>query len=122
MLSNAELLNVVASPRRREILRLAWNREQSAGDLHRAMSDVTFGAISLQLRTLTDAGLLSVRAIGRNRFYRAKRKALAPVAHILENMWNDALWQLKLAAELEATRRGPRRQRRPHKAKKKNGR
>ena len=30
------------------------------------------------------------------------------VGPMLERMWGDALWRLKLAAELEATRRGPR--------------
>jgi hypothetical protein len=28
---------------------------------------------------------------------------------MLERMWDDALWKLKLAAELEETRRGPKR-------------
>jgi hypothetical protein len=37
-----------------------------------------------------------------------RREALGPVAAILEAMWNDALWQLKLKAELEEARRGPR--------------
>jgi hypothetical protein len=27
---------------------------------------------------------------------------------MLERMWSDALWRLKLQAELEETRRGPR--------------
>jgi hypothetical protein len=31
---------------------------------------------------------------------------------VLEQMWDDALWQLKLAAELEQSRRGPRPRRR----------
>src|SRR5258707_1293377 len=56
------VLDAIASPRRREILRLVWNDEQSAGAIHRAMPDVTFGAISLQLRSLVKAGL--VEALG----------------------------------------------------------
>jgi DNA-binding transcriptional ArsR family regulator len=95
-------------PRRREILRLVWNEERSAGDIHRSMPDVTFGAVSLHLRTLTETGLLDVRVDRRYRFYRARKEALGPVAAILENMWDDALHRLKLAAELEASRRGPR--------------
>jgi len=51
--------------------------------------------------------LVEARAQRRNRFYRARREALGPVAEILERMWDDALWKLKLAAELEETRRGP---------------
>jgi DNA-binding transcriptional ArsR family regulator len=101
------LLDAIASPRRREILRLVWNEEQTAGAIHRAMPDVTFGAVSLQLRALVDAGALEARSQQRNRFYRARRDVLQPVAGILERMWDDALWKLKLAAELEESRRGP---------------
>jgi DNA-binding transcriptional ArsR family regulator len=105
----AAALDAIGSPRRREILRLVWNEEQPAGAIHRAMPDVTFGAVSLQLRELLKAGVVEVRMERRNRFYRARRELLAPVAAILETMWDDALWKLKLAAELEETRRGPKR-------------
>jgi DNA-binding transcriptional ArsR family regulator len=108
----AATLNAIASPRRREILRLVWNEEQAAGDIHRAMPDVTFGAVSLQLRTLVEAGLVSARADGRHRLYRARREALASVGGMLEAMWSDALWRLKLNAELVETRRGPKSTRR----------
>jgi hypothetical protein len=53
------------------------------------------------------AGLIEARSQQRNRFYRARREALGPVGEILEGMWDDALWKLKLAAELEESRRGP---------------
>ena len=107
-----EALQVLASPRRCEILRLVWNEEQSAGAIHRAMPDVTFGAVSLQLRSLVEAGLVEARAEQRHRFYRARREVFGPVAAILESMWDDKLWKLKLAAELEETRRGPKPRRR----------
>jgi DNA-binding transcriptional ArsR family regulator len=101
------ILSAVASPRRREILRLIWKEERSAGDIHREMPDVTFGAVSLQLRSLADAGLVDIRRDRTFRYYPAKRDALAPVAQLLEQMWSDSLWKLKLLAELEASRRGP---------------
>jgi DNA-binding transcriptional ArsR family regulator len=101
-------LSAIASPRRREILRLVWGGELAAGEIHRAMPDVTFGAVSLQLKALVDAGLVSSRAEGRHRYYRARRDALGPVAKLLEEMWGDALWRLKLQAEFQETRRGPR--------------
>jgi DNA-binding transcriptional ArsR family regulator len=72
------------------------------------MPDVTFGAVSLQLRALAQAGLIDVRPEGQQRYYRARRQALGPVVRVLETMWDDALWRLKLAAELEQSRRGPR--------------
>ncbi len=80
----------------------------AAGDIHRAMPDVTFGAVSLQLRELARAGLVSTRAEGKHRLYQARKDALAPVAKMLEQMWDDALWRLKLMAELDQSRRGPR--------------
>jgi DNA-binding transcriptional ArsR family regulator len=104
---DAAVIAAIASPRRREILRLVWDRELAAGEIHRAMPDVTFGAVSLQLRALMAAGVVDVRRERQHRFYRAKREALGEVGGILERMWDDALWRLKLQAELEASRRGP---------------
>lgn len=98
---------VLASPRRREILRQVWDKERAAGAIHEAMPDVTFGAVSLHLRALATAGLVSVRRDRRHRFYRACKEPLGPLARTLELMWDDALWRLKLNAELEETRRGP---------------
>jgi DNA-binding transcriptional ArsR family regulator len=112
MLDERALLAAIASPRRREILRLVWDDDRSSGDIARAMPDVTFGAVSLQLRALADAGLVNVRADGRQRFYRAKRDAFGPIGRMLEQMWDDALWKLKLTVELEQSRRGPRPDRR----------
>jgi DNA-binding transcriptional ArsR family regulator len=112
MLSQTAVLAAIASPRRREILRLVWTQELTAGTIHQAMPDVTFGAVSLQLRSLVEAGLLQTRAQSRNRFYRARREALGPLGKMLEQMWDDKLWALKLEAELEETRRGPRANRR----------
>ena len=105
---DAPVLSAIASPRRREILRLIWDGEMSAGRIHQAMPDVTFGAVSLQLKALAEAGVVQSRAEGRHRFYRADRDALASVRGLLESIWNDALGQLKLQAELEHARRGPR--------------
>lgn len=101
------LISAIASPRRREILRLLWNEELTAGVINAAFPDVTFGAVSLQLRALTQAGLVSVRPEGRHRYYRVHRERLGPVGELLEQMWADALWRLKIQAEFESTRRGP---------------
>jgi DNA-binding transcriptional ArsR family regulator len=126
MTAQPSVLDAVASPRRREILRLVWEHELSAGAIHAAMPDVTFGAISLQLKTLLEAGVVEASAGSsldkRFRYYRAKKETLGPVAEMLERMWDDALGRLKLAAELEASRRGPRpRLRKPRVKKTKGG-
>ncbi len=109
MVTESAAFAALASPRRREILRLVWGGEMSAGAIHAAMPDVTFGAVSLQLRALLNAGLVESRADGRSRIYRARAGELEPFAQMLERMWDDKLWSLKLAAELEESRRGPRR-------------
>ena len=103
------MLEALASPRRREILRLCWREERSAGELHRALGDVTFGAVSQHLRVLDEAGLVTCTRDGRRRLYRARRDALGPLRRWLESHWDDALYHLKLHAELEEARRGPRR-------------
>lgn len=111
------MLSVLASPRRQEILRLVWREELAAGAIHAAMPDVTFGAVSLQLKTLAGAGLVSVRRDRQHRYYRARPEALGPLGRSLERMWDDALWRLKLHAELLDSRRGPRpraRRNQPH--------
>jgi DNA-binding transcriptional ArsR family regulator len=102
-------LALLATPRRAEILRLVWREERSAGEIHRTLGDVTFGAVSQHLRLLAEAGWVEMRPEGRRRLYRARVEALGPVAAALEAMWDDALYRLRLAAELEAGRRGPRR-------------
>jgi DNA-binding transcriptional ArsR family regulator len=107
MALSAPVLAALASPRRQEILRLTWKQELAAGEIHQALGDVTFGAVSLQLRALINAGLIDTRVDGRFRRYKANRKACGPMAELLEKMWRDSLWNLKLLAELEHTRRGP---------------
>lgn len=107
-----DILRAAASPRRQEMLRLVWDHELNAGAIAAAMPDVTFGAVSLQLRELANAGLVTARADGRHRYYRANKQALGPLGRALQQMWDDALWRLKLAAELEQSRRGPRARRR----------
>jgi DNA-binding transcriptional ArsR family regulator len=106
------VLSAIASPRRQEILRLVWAQDVAAGDIHAAMPDVTFGAVSLHLRALADAGLVVCRRDGQRRLYRAEPRRLGGLAAELERMWDDALWRLKLEAELEHARRGPRGKRR----------
>jgi DNA-binding transcriptional ArsR family regulator len=112
VLAQPSILSAIASPRRQEILRLIWKQELPAGRIHAAMPDVSFAAVSLQLRALSSAGLVDCRREHKHRYYRARREALGPLAAALERMWDDALWRLKLEAELEASRRGPRPSRR----------
>ncbi len=107
-----EVFQALQTPRRREILRLVWNEELSAGEICRRQPDVTFGAVSQHLRILEQAGLLSRREEGTFRFYIAKKEELGSLRKYLEQMWDNALYRLKIRAELEGARRGPRSKRR----------
>jgi DNA-binding transcriptional ArsR family regulator len=83
-----------------DILRLLWDGERAAGEIHAAMPEVTFPAVSQHLRRLREAGLVQVRVAGRHRYYRADKEALGPLAAALEAMWETQLDALKRLAEL----------------------
>jgi len=88
-----DVLQVVAEPRRRAILRLVWDQELPAGAIA-SRFDVSFPAVSQHLGVLREAGFVSVRRDGRTRLYRADRKALGPLRPMLEKMWNEKLDRL----------------------------
>ena len=97
-----DALKVVAEPRRREILRLVWDRELAAGEIA-GRFDVTFAAVSQHLGVLRDAGFVSVRRDGRIRLYKADRKALGPLRPLLEKMWSGSLDRLARLVEEEGS-------------------
>jgi len=81
-------------------LRLVWDEEMSS----RAIAshfDVTWPAISQNLRVLEIAGLVRTRRAGTTRFYRADRARLGPLKAILTKMWEEDLDRLALLAEDE---------------------
>ncbi len=97
-------LRAIASPRRREILRLVWSRELSSGEIARHF-DVTWPAISQNLRVLEEAGLVRTTRRGTARLYRADRARLAPLRSVLTRMWESDLDRLAGLAEDEERRR-----------------
>ena len=96
------LFRAVGIARRREILSIVRGRERSAGEIHQALGDLTFGAVSQHLGVLERAGLVSVRREGRSRLYLARPAGLAPLRRWLDSMWDDALPKLARLAEAEA--------------------
>lgn len=97
----AAVFEALAAPRRREILRLVWDRERSAGDIHRAVPGISFGAVSQHLGVLEAAGLVARREEGRFHYYAARRRELGHLGRWLEAMWDEALTNLKREAEFE---------------------
>lgn len=93
-------LRAITSPRRRAILRLVWNEEMSS----RAIAshfEVTWPAISQNLRVLETAGLVRTRREGTTRLYRADHARLGPLKAVLTKMWEADLDRLALLAEAE---------------------
>ena len=86
-------LEAVAHPPRREILRLVWDSELSSREIA-SHFDVTWQAVSHNLRVLREAGLLSERRDGTRRLYLADRERLAPVAALLKELWRQDLERL----------------------------
>lgn len=91
-------LQVIAEPRRREILALLWDNEMAAGDIA-ARFDVSFGAVSQHLKILREAGFVQLRRDGNRRYYRADKDRLGPFREILESTWRDTLDHLATTIE-----------------------
>jgi DNA-binding transcriptional ArsR family regulator len=96
----ADVFQVLAEPRRRDMLVLLAEDERTAGDIARRF-DVTRQAVSQHLRILLEAGLIRERREGTRRWYSARPEGLAEVRTYVEAMWPTALGDLKAAAEHE---------------------
>lgn len=93
-------LQAVANPHRRRILRLVWDSELSSSQIASNL-EVTWPAVSQNLRVLREAGLVVERRDGTRRLYRADRKRLRPLETLLREMWRADLDRLKELAEAE---------------------
>jgi DNA-binding transcriptional ArsR family regulator len=90
--------DVIAEPRRREILDLLARGEQPVGDLVRQLG-MSQPAVSKHLRVLRDAGLVTSRVDAQHRRYRLNAVPLAEIDRWLAPY--RALWSRKLD-DLEA--------------------
>jgi len=97
-----DLLQVIAEPRRREILEWVWDQEMAAGEIA-GRSSVTFGAVSQHLAVLREAGLVAVRREGNRRYYRADKDRLGSLRQVLEEMWSGSLDRLAETIEADLT-------------------
>jgi DNA-binding transcriptional ArsR family regulator len=110
MTEQAALLDVVSSPRRREILRLVWDAERSSSEIA-AHFPASWPSISRSLRELRLAGVVRERRDGQKRLYLADREALRPLEAILTELWSAGLDRMALQIKKE-TRRASKRKRR----------
>jgi len=102
-------MEAIGNPRRRQILHLVWDAERSAGEIAARVDDVSWPAVSQNLRLLKDSGLVSERRQGTHRYYKANHRALGPLEAVLRQMWTRDLGRLRGLAEQEARSRKKRR-------------
>jgi DNA-binding transcriptional ArsR family regulator len=98
-----DALQLVAERRRQEILRHVWRNELPVGELVERL-DLSYAGVSQHLALLREAGFVTVRRDGKQRFYRADHERLGPLTLFLEAFWADQLDKLAVLAE-EAERR-----------------
>jgi DNA-binding transcriptional ArsR family regulator len=91
-----DAFEAIADPTRRRLIELLAEGERAAGDLVSEF-DVSFSAISQQLRILSDAQLVQSRRDGRRQIYQLCPGSLDPVAGWLERHARK-FWQKKLHA------------------------
>ena len=96
-----DTLQLVAEPRRQEILRLVWRDELPVGEIVDRL-DLSYAGVSQHLSLLREAGFVQVRRDGKRRLYRADHEQLGPLAQFLEAFWANELDRLaRLAEEAE---------------------
>lgn len=92
------VLRALAEPRRQAILRLLRDEPRSVTEIC-AHVDVSQQAVSQHLHVLADAGLVTVRAEGRQRLYALDPKGLEHLETFLAGLWPSGLGRLKRAVE-----------------------
>ena len=105
------VMRALADPTRRALFeRVASSDEITVVELTRG-SGVTQGAISQHLKSLKQAGLVAERPAGRNVYYRAEPKGLAPLADWMNHygaFWRERFDNLRtLLEEIDPPKTGP---------------
>ena len=89
-----DAFEVIGDPTRRRLIELLSEGERSAGELA-SHFEVSFSAVSQQLRILNEAGVVTTRRDGRQRLYRIETHGLDPVAAWLAQ-YARRFWERKL--------------------------
>ena len=95
-----EVFEVIAQPKRREILRLLAAGELSAGEVASQFA-VTQPAISQHIKVLREAGLVSERRDAQRRLLSLRPEGFADLHAFLAEVLPAGLQRLKLVAEEE---------------------
>jgi DNA-binding transcriptional ArsR family regulator len=93
-----DVLEVIAHPGRRAMLRLVLERELTSGELA-SRTGMTQPAASQHLKVLRDAGLMKVRVDGSRRLYRVDFEGIKRLRAELDAFWDSSLQALSRAVE-----------------------
>jgi DNA-binding transcriptional ArsR family regulator len=85
----------LADGTRRHLLEQLAVRDRAVGELVTGL-DISQAAVSQHLRVLREAGLVTARTEGRNRYYRLRPAALRELRDWLDEL--ERFWQARLAA------------------------
>ena|SRR5580704_1630868 len=94
--TTSDVFNAIAEARRREILDVLRTGEKAVGAIVADLS-LSQPQVSKHLRVLSEVGLVTCRAQGRQRFYSLEPARLRPLHEWLsqyEQMWNERLDRL----------------------------
>ncbi len=96
----AAVLAALADPTRRHLFEALAEQPRAVGALAAGLP-VTRGAVSQHLKTLRDAGLVTVSAAGTRRVYRIDPHGLAPLRDWLDELSAPSLAGLDASAATE---------------------
>ena len=93
----------VADDSRRHLLLLLKDGEKTPTEMA-ASFDFTLPALSTHLRVLREAGLVTERKAGQNRFYSVNREKMLEMVTFFDGFWDDKLANLKRHVEAKSKR------------------
>jgi DNA-binding transcriptional ArsR family regulator len=88
----------VADDNRRQVLLLLKDKERTPSEIATHF-DFTLPALSTHLKVLRDAGLISERREGQNRYYSVNKEEMSEMMRFFDQFWDDRLKSLKEYAE-----------------------
>jgi DNA-binding transcriptional ArsR family regulator len=84
----------LADDSRRQVLMLLKSKERTPSEIATHF-DFTLPALSTHLKVLRDAGLVSERREGQNRYYSVNREQMSEMMRFFDQFWDDRLKSLK---------------------------
>jgi DNA-binding transcriptional ArsR family regulator len=105
-MSTDAALKALAEPHRRAILRLVRDEPRSVSEIAEHFA-ITQQAVSLHLKVLREAGLVSVRRDGQRRLYLVDPDGMASLQDFFAELWPAGLNRLKQVIEADRERGRP---------------